>query len=254
MKKIIFILICPCFIVLGTSPLFSQETNSLLKQAQEQFDRNDYQKATDIYKEVLKADPGNYLALWKLSHCYVNMGASTEDETKKEALFNTSADWARKAIHSQTNQADGYAMLSIAEGRLAMFVGGKRQVVLSRNIKANAMRAIQIDPQHDGALHVLGVWHREVATLGGFLKFFANVLYGGLPKASIEESILYLKRAVEVAPDNLEHHLDLGKSYIEADKEKEARREFQAVISQPAQEAYDQDLKKEAKELLEDLD
>jgi thioredoxin-like negative regulator of GroEL len=93
-----------------------------------------------------------------------------------------------------------------------------------------------------------------VATLGGFLKFFANVLYGGLPDASVKESIIYLKRAVEADPSNLEHHLELGKSYLEADDEEDAKKEFQAVMILPQQEAYDKDLKKEAGELLNDLE
>lgn len=254
MNRLLYVIIVLCVLVGGLSFIFSKDTADIMRKAREHFQKNEFSQALEFYASALAEDPKNYEALWKSSHALVNMGAATNNDKDKEELFNRSADFARQAVEAEPEKADGYAMLSISQGRLAMFTGGKRKVELSREVKKNAEKALTLDPKHDGALHVLGVWHREVATLGGVLKFFAKVLYGGLPKASIEESIGYLEKAVEIAPENLEHHLDLGKSYEEADEEGKARMEYEKVLALPCREGYDDGLKKEAALLLEELE
>ncbi|MBN1897782.1 MAG: tetratricopeptide repeat protein [Spirochaetes bacterium] len=235
--------------------LIAGEVEDLVEKGNTAFDKWDYSKAIEYYKEALKKDEKNFTALWKTANAYINLGVlEQEDDDKKESLFNQGSLFAQKAVKEHPQKADGYAMLSIAEGRLAMFAGGKRKVELSKSVKKNAQLALKYDPNHDGALHVLGAWHREVATLGGFLKFFAKVLYGGLPDANMKDSIKYLEKAVKVKPSNIEHHLDLAKSYIEEDMEDKARKELKLAIELPPTEGYDKLNKAEAKELLEDLD
>ncbi len=90
-----------------------------------------------------------------------------------------------------------------------------------------------------------------MSTLSWVLKTAAKIVYGGLPEASLEESIRFMERAVELAPDNLNHHLQLGKSYLEADRPEDAREEFRQVLQLPVIEIDDPEYKQEARNLLE---
>ncbi|MBU1076732.1 MAG: hypothetical protein KKH98_05525 [Spirochaetes bacterium] len=257
-RSLLLILFAVLILNLSFPNLHAQSAKDLLQQADDKFDALQYKSAIILYGDVLKKDPANYRALWRTAHAYANRGVvllgKDADDDVIEALYLKGASFAKKAIKVKPDGADGHALLSVCEGRLAMFAGGKRKVELSKNVQKEALLAIKYDPKHDGALHVLGVWHREVATLGGMLKFFAKVLYGGLPDASLKEAIAYMKKSVAIAPDNLEHHLDLGKCYEENDQEDLAMKEYKTVLSLPNKEAHDKDIKKEAKELIEDLE
>ena len=132
--------------------------------------------------------------------------------------------------------------------------GGKTKIELSKELKAEADKAIELDPTHDGAYHIIGRWHREIANLSWVLKAAAKIVYGGVPKgASNENAIANFEKAIKLRPDKTIHHLELGKTYKEMKKWKEARQALQKVLDLPIIDVGDEARKKEAKELLEEI-
>ena len=67
-----------------------------------------------------------------------------------------------------------------------------------------------------------------------------------IPKGTFEEAAAALKKATELKPDFVEHHLELARTYMEMDKYKDASDEFQKAIDLPATTSKDPDYKKEA--------
>jgi len=80
---------------------------------------------------------------------------------------------------------------------------------------------------------VLGVWNREVAELSGFLRFFAKVLYGGVPKGSLEAALDHLGKARALQPNVIPHHVELGITLASARRYREAERELDAALEMP---------------------
>jgi tetratricopeptide (TPR) repeat protein len=137
---------------------------------------------------------------------------------------------ARAAIALEPRGAKGHAYLAIALGKRALLEGGKRKVRLAHEIKAEADTALALDPHEDLAHHVLGVWNREIVELSGVLRFFASMLYGGLPRASLDEAIAHLRTAAESHPDVIPHHVELGITLASARRYRDAERELERAL------------------------
>ena len=181
------------------------------------------------------------------------MGEKAEGEKQKE-LYYLARDAANSAVSHGPNNAEAHFELAVALGRVALSEGGKTKVQLSVAVKEEAEKAIELDPQHDGALHVLARWHREVANLSGILKAFAKILYGGLPPASNEEAVEYFKRAIIIDPDHINHHLELARTYVNMKEWQLAMDEFEKVLALPVADADDPSHKENAQEEMKDVE
>jgi len=210
----------------------------------------DYAGALSRYQAAVAFDSTLSEPLWKSARSLVDAGNKAEKKKKKE-LYTNAVRFARWAV--RVNPDDSYAHLydAIAVGKLALLEGGKTKIRLSKEVRSETLKAIKLDPQNDSAYHVLARWHREVANLSGLLKAFAKILYGGVPAgASNDSSVYYFKKAISINPGHINHHLELGRTYIMMKQWRSAEKELEQAISLPVAEVNDPDYKREAEKLL----
>jgi Tfp pilus assembly protein PilF len=149
----------------------------------------------------------------------------------------------------------GHLFLSIALGRVALDAGAKERIQLSKDIKKEVDLAIKYDPNDDLAYHVLGRWNRKLSNLSWIEKGFADIFLGGVPEdASDENAVAAFKKAIQLRPQHINHHLELGITYEMMDMDEEARKEFQICLDLPKSDSDDTKYKKDAQERLDDLD
>jgi tetratricopeptide (TPR) repeat protein len=217
------------------------------------YENHEHQNALDAYLEVLSRDSLNYEASWKASRAYIDIGETLEDDPRREH-FLLGEKYARKAVSLDSTDGYGHVYLSIALGRVALDAGAKKRIQMSKEIKKHAELAIQYNPDMDIAYHVLGRWHRKISNLSWIEKSFANIFLGGVPKdASNEQAVLNFKKAIELNPNHINHHLELGITYKMMKKKDEALKELQICLDLPASDSDDPKYKQEAKELIEDI-
>ncbi|MFO7769354.1 MAG: hypothetical protein R6W82_10435 [bacterium] len=217
-------------------------------------DEGSYQQAMDLLLPALQRDPDDYALLWRASEVLANWGRITrQDEDLQEQRYEEAVAFARQAVAQDSTDAEGWFHLGKAVGRLALFRGGKTKVNMSKEVKEAFEEALAIEPDHPLALHGLARWHREVTNLSWFLKTAAKIIYGGLPPASNEQSVELFMEAIRLQPDNIAHRLELGKTYLEMDREEEAAASFRKVLELPATRTDDEEWKQEAEELLEKI-
>ncbi len=221
-----------------------------LAKGDEAFAKFDNDAALKFYQLAHKADTNNCEALWKLARAHVDLGEVAAEQLQRRHYYDAEAA-ARKAASLCPNSADAHLELAIAVGRVALMEGGKKKVRLSKEVKSECEKALSLDPKNDIAHHVLARWNREVANLSGILKAFAKILYGGLPPASNDLAIEHFKKAIDLNPQYINHHLELGITYEELKNWPAAKREFEMIASLPLKDSQDQDHKKEAKERLQ---
>lgn len=217
-------------------------------------ERND-QKALDSYLAALQIEPGNYEALWKASSAMVDVGDVIDVKApggleKQKKLYQDAAAYARKAVAANPNDTNGHFQLSAALGMYALGLGNKEKIAMSKEIKAEIEKAIELDPNNDGAYHALSRWHRTIAEIGGAKRLFGSILYGKMPKGSNEEALTYMKKAIEIKPEYINHHLELGRTYLVVKNYKEAAAEFQKCLDLPETTGKDAMYKEEAKKEL----
>lgn len=208
------------------------------------------------YEAAIALEPTNDDALGKASRAAVDVGEAETNRARRDSLFRVGERYARSAVEKQPNVAEHHFALARALGRAALSVGVRDRVRYAKEIRAAAMRALELEPHHPGALHVMGVWNAEVMRLNGVQRFFAkNVLGGGiLGTANWKDAVAYMEKAVEVDPVRLTHRLDLAKIYIDVKDHEKARLQLQHIEAATQQtDINDPVYKREAKELLAKL-
>ena len=212
-------------------------------------------EALEHYEVAITADPKNYEALWKAARVVIDLAEFEKSSQKRTAWFATGETYARRAVDANPKDAEGHFQLARGLGRVALTLGVKERIKYAMEVRTHALEALERDPNHAGALHVMGRWNAEVRRLGGFQRFMAENFLGGkiFGSASWNEARRYLEKAIAVEPDRLTHHLGLGEVYFDVGEPAKARERFKFVVAGPATEYNDRFYKEEAARRLKEL-
>jgi tetratricopeptide (TPR) repeat protein len=215
----------------------------------------DVPAALKHYEAALEADSMRYEALWKAARAAVDLGDETTDRDLRTELYRRAARHARRAVEVKPGDAEGHFHLARSLGVAALTMGVRDRVKYATEVRSAALRALELDPKHPGAMHVLGVWNAEVMRLSGFERVIARTFLGGrvFGSASWADAIRYMEEAVAVDPDRLTHRLDLARIYRDVRQKAKAREQFEAVVNGPARDYGDVRFKREAAEELAKL-
>ena len=85
------------------------------------------------------------------------------------------------------------------------------------------------------------------------LRVLAEAVYGKMPPATNEEAIRAMSKAVELEPGNALFHAELGRAYLAAGRNEEAKRELQKSLTLPRRSRDDAGAQDRAKQALRGL-
>lgn len=196
-------------------------------------------RALTAYRDARVSAPDSPEAAWKLARTLNDQATLSTNAQERKRLCTEAAAVAREAIRLDPSAAIGYSQLAVALGKLARRESGRRQVELARETRAAADMALRINPDDDIALHVLGVWNREMSEINPLRRFTAKLLYGSLPPASFKAAIEHLRRAVELRPAAIPHHIELGVTLAGVGRWTEARDRLEQGLALPDGYAID---------------
>lgn len=201
--------------------------------------------------EVLRgiAKEYNTEILCLIAKQYADLATKAHDagNAAREKYYTDCAlGYAVKACAADPRSALAHALLSYCYARSAKLEGPSGKMRYARFVKIEAEKAIALDPRQDIALHVLGALHYTVAQLNPVLKQIAQTLYGSLPKASLQSSADYLRRAVRAKPDTLIHQAALAMTYSAMGQKEKAQQALAAAKALPAKTSSDRLLLSEA--------
>lgn len=207
------------------------------------------------YEAALATDSAHYEALWKASREAMDVGEYAEGAAQREALFAKAEGYARRAVRANPDHAEGHFALARALGRAALSAGARERVRYAVDVRTHALAALEADPDHTGALHVMGVWNAEVMRLSSLQRFLARNLLGArvFERASWSEAARYLERAVQLNPRRIVHRLDLARVYADMGNRERAREELEWVRDAAPADFNDAHYKREAEQLLRSL-
>jgi tetratricopeptide (TPR) repeat protein len=210
------------------------------------------------YQAALAIDSLSYEANWKAARAIADVAKQIQGnddslKLRRDSLYAVGRVYAERAIRADSTKADGHYALAMVLGRLSRTKGSKERVKYAKIIYDEATRAVQINPNHNFAHHVLGAWNAEVERLSSFQRFFAKALFGGgfMSKANWDDAVSHLERAVAIRPDWIYHRLELAQIYTDVGAYSKAREQLMAIPSLPTQDVLDPQYRKEAADLLE---
>lgn len=209
--------------------------------------------ALDAYLAAEKLAPENPELLIKIAKQYGEAMVDLPDKDDQLASGRKALDYAKRAVDLAPNLSDAQLAVAICYGRLLDLVSAREKVEYSRLIKQHTEQALKLNENSDYAWHMLGRWHRAVATTGPLLKGIVEIVYGGLPDASEEEAVEAFKKAIALNPDRVAHHIELGLTYADIGEPQKAEQEIRKGLSLPSKERDDPDTKARGKEVLDEL-
>ena len=236
------------------SPINDPNCALIIREGDIAYKNFDNSIALADYRRALEIDSSNYEALWKLARAYVDVGRSLpKNEQLQYYVFGEKL--ARRCLTLYPDSAEGHFFLAVALGREALQQGGKRKIQIAKEVKAEAERALQCNPAHDGAMHVLGRWHYELADLNFIERAVAKIVFGELPSgASYEQAAHYFEQAIAHHPEAPVHHLEYGRTLLKLGRVAEARQQLERCVELPELFWDDAQHKQAARRLLDKLD
>ena len=189
------------------------------------------EEAEDIYEFVLKQDPENYEALWRLSRLYVSYGMAAKKTAEKMKKWKEAEKYALKAVEINPDGAQGHLFVAVAAGKMAVNSPASKKIKASWKVKEEAEKAMELDPTQQKAYLVLGAWHRNVATASSLERHFAKMFFEELPEGSLEKSLELLLKSVSLGGTDVKNYYELALTYEAMGDYESAKQEYDKALA-----------------------
>ena len=142
--------------------------------------------------------------------------------------------------------------MAIALGRTSLSKSGKEKIISAREIKKYVDIALANDPRNFKAWHVMGRWQYEISNLNGLERSLVKILYGGLPPATLKQSITAFEKARTLRPEFILNYFEMAKAYENNNNKVKAIAYLNLMLTLPNQTEDDPKIKEMGKALLKD--
>jgi len=212
-----------------------------VSEANDLFVDHQVMESLRLFEDVIDEYPEMYEALWGAARSAVAEGLLSRGIETQNQWFKISESYARRSTEVEPGSLEGLYWLLSAKGLRATQTGNREAAALSREVYDLAHQVLETDSLHAGALHALGVVNYRVRSLPFFARFVARTFLGGdvIGLTSWEDAERYLKLALELRPEYILFHLDLGRMYLARKRMEEARMHFQRALELPLLEPPD---------------
>lgn len=210
-----------------------------------------YENALIKCEEILKLYPNNEIAICKSSELNATIGDLINENSLRKKYYLKSYSIAKKCVSIYPNSAEANYVFGLSMAKLTSVVSVKEKMVYVKEIKKYAENALLINNNHILSLFLLGKWHLELCNLNFTEKAAINVLFGGLPSASLSEAITNFEKIKKLNPYFIANYVELARSYHTNHKTLLASEILKSAIKVPIKSANDSIYKIQALKLLE---
>lgn len=180
-------------------------------------------------------------ALLRLADLYLDLGDERSDAASRQAAYAEGARYAKEALDRDEHNAQAHYLYAANTGSAAQQKGMMASALTVADLKAHVRRALELQPNHAPALHMMGMMLKELPWFMG---------------GNAAEALTYLKRSTTADPSYAHARLDLARVYITRQEFSEAKKELSAILHAPSpQPSTDSDRRhrEEARRLLGSL-
>jgi tetratricopeptide (TPR) repeat protein len=245
LAHIILLLVMPAHI-------FAQDITALQKEA-ERLEPSSQEEAFKRYQEILRLQPVNLNALCKSSELCSAIGHRQAAKTAQVNYFKAARRFAEAALRVNPANSEANFAMAFAMGRISLISSGREKIDAVLEIKRYAELSIKSDPTNYKPYHVMGKWHYEVSNLNAFERTLARLLYGGLPPASLAESIAFYEKSRALNPEFTLNYLELARAYHRNDQNARALEMLNRLMAMPLKTQDDARVREEGRKLMKEM-
>lgn len=234
----------------GALSLTAQDFNAIIKEADRLEALPNEKAALAQFKEALKLQPQNVHVLTKCSELCSRIGNREKNTASRDSYYAAAQTYARTALHYQPHNDEANVAMAIAIGRVALLKSGKEKISAVKDIKRYADLALKANNRNFKAWHIIGKWHYEVSNLNMMERAATKVFFGGLPPATLKESIRAYEFAKGLNPGFMLNYLELAKAYERNEEKSKALALLKIIPTLSNKTEDDPRIKAEAASLL----
>ena len=243
------IALCPPTLIKAAE---KKQTHTLINLADQELLKMNYPKADSIYTQLLRKSPDNPELYWKLARLQISLGESIPSEKNdiRQQHYRKAEEYARTTISLDSTNGKGHTWLAASLGMMADNAGTKEKLKRAASIKRELDIALQLNPNDETALSMLGSYYREAANIGWFRRIVGNAFIGEVPKGNYELAEKAFRKAISIDPEIIRNYHELALIYIKTDKLPEAITLMKTALNQPILIASDRKRLEEMRKLL----
>ena len=246
MRSLLFIFLPLLFSI----HLNAQDVGALIKEANRLEAMPDEKAALAKCREILKLNPRNIFALNKASELCSRIGKRQKSEKVAEDYYSAAKTYAGIALKVDPNNSESNCVMAIALGRSSLNKSGKEKIISAKDMRKYIDLATKNDPKNFKAWHVLGRWHYEISNLNALERTAVKLLYGGLPPASLKESLLAFERSQYITDGFILNYFEMARAYKKSDQHAKAIATLRKMLTVPNQTEDDPIIKEDGRKLL----
>ena len=246
MKLFSFLLL----LLFSFNKISAQDYNAFIKEADRLETIPNEKAALAKFKEALKLQPTSLYALTKCSELYCRVGGREKSTKVRDEYYAAAQTYAKTALRLHPNSDEANVAMAFSIAKTLMLKSGKEKIIAVKELKSYGDKAVIQNPKNFKAWHVLGKWNYEVSNLNALEKVAVKIIYGGLPAASLNNSIMYYEKAKSLAPLFTLNYLELAKAYHKNDDDIKAISLLNFLLSIKNQTEDDPRIKAEAEKLI----
>lgn len=246
MKLFSFLLI----FLFSYNQISAQDYNAVIKEADRLEVLPDEKAALIKFKEALKLQPTSLYALAKCSELCCRVGGREKNTKLRDEYYATAQVYAKTALRFYPNSDEANVAMAFSIAKTLMLKSGREKITAVKELKGYGDKAVTQNSRNFKAWHVLGKWNYEVSNLNAFERAAVKIIYGGLPAASLNNSIMYYEKAKSLAPNFTLNYLELAKAYNKNDETAKAITQLNYLLAIKNQTEDDPRIKEEARYLI----
>lgn len=231
---------------------FAQDVETVMKEARADEAAMKESEAFVKYGQAVKLQPSRLEALCRASELACRIGARQPDMDHKRDYYTAAKTFADAAMRLAPNSSDANFVMAFSVGRQSQLGGTRNRVAMGRLVYQYSSAALKIDPNNFKALHVIARWHFEVSNLNLAERSLAKILYGGLPPASLDESIRDYEKSMALQSNFLLNYLELARALHRKGDDAKARALLNRMLLMPNSIYDDTRIKASARQFLID--
>lgn len=199
--------------------------------------RGNLNRSVEMLEDVLKREPENPEALWRLGRNIVRLGELEPKVEAKIMMFSRAEGMIAKSISLAPGNPEAHFWYGLSLGRNGEARGILKSLFMIGPLKKRMRRVLELDPNHGGAHHVLGRMY-----------FKLPVLAGGSNRKAVEE----LEKALELSPNYTANYGALAEAYIAVGAEDKAVAVLKRFggVQEPSDPAVYEEHRKDVSKLL----
>lgn len=182
-------------------------------------------KGTELLRGLAKTSPESFDVNWRIARALFWASEAMTDKDRRRTLATEGWDAGKKALAVKPKSADALYWTSLCVGSYSQSIG--ILTALREGVEAKFRDPLVAVSKSDPKIDHGGVWN----ALGRY-KFELP-----WPKKDLAESVTYLRRALEINPQNLRARVYLAESLEDRDDDgdvEEAKRLLKEVLAAPA--------------------